>query len=85
MYQDTVERGVTVQTAMSPGEVDEGNDSNDNSGNQEANETGVTTEESESLEPKYDIDEKYILNNSSINPYGFEINPRELWTWKKVG
>ena len=85
MYQTPTEKGIIVKTAMSPGEVGESNGSADNNENQENNESGVITEESEVLEPKYDIEEKYILINNSINPYRFEINPRELWSWTKVG
>ncbi len=74
---------VVYMNYMSPNEEDIG--SSQNIDDENNNESIDINETPEPLEPKYAIEDTYKISNSSVNPYGFKINPRELWSWKKVG
>ena len=75
---------VTVQTSMAPNESEQwATDSvtpNDEDTEHE-NETEEVIDDS-----FYKVsDNMENLGNSGTNPYNFSINPREIWTWSKVG
>ncbi|MCR5205474.1 MAG: InlB B-repeat-containing protein [Lachnospiraceae bacterium] len=41
-------------------------------------------EDENDIKLQYPVVETYVVENITVNPFNHAINPRELWTWKKV-